>query len=494
MEKLLLNVNNIGISLDNEKLLHDISFDLQCGETLGVIGANGVGKSLVVKILTGMLAPTEGEGYLQGKEIPFGNAEAIRAQGVAVLYQWINLAENLSIAENIMLGHMPKGRFGKLNWKEIYKKADEYLYLLGYNMDSRKLVQDLEHSEKRVVELAKAMMGDVRLLILDEPYMGMTEQEQISLKRMLEKLKEKGIGIIMISHQYDMVRYFCDSVLIMNQGTNQKKIDIKSVTEDLILQQISDKEHGNVYPKFDIDAGEELLKLDDVSSDTLKHVSFCLKRHEICGIYGLVNSGKYNLTRALAGFEKINEGEIRINGKAVSLSSPMKAMHAGIGYLPEISDVLDDLYMNFSLRDNVAIPDLAGESGYKKYSADMSKTQAEKVCRMLRIDGLKGMDTPVQNLSGGNQQKTRLARRLFSENQILILEEPTQGIDIASRVDLYNYICKFVLNKSGVIFVSSDINELMGLCDRILLMCDGRITGEVSKHDFSELPRLVNYA
>ncbi len=491
MKNVLLEVESIRIAMDGVEILRDVSFALEEGECLALIGANGAGKSILAKIIGGNLAPDQGWMALGGEELLPGAFEERGRAGIAALYQNMNLVEDISVAENIMLGRLPRKSLGRVDWARTYEEAGKILRDFGSSVDPRQRVCELEYTQKRIVELAKVVFQGSRILILDEPYLGATEKEREILKSAFEKLRKKGVGIIIISHFFNVVRYFCDSAIFIRRGVSSEKVRMESLTEDRLSCYFTKRQGENVYPKLEIDPGAPLLEVRHVSSAGLSDVSFTLRQHEILGICGNAGSGKYELMRIAAGVERAWQGEIRMKNRRIEPGSAREAFQAGIAYIPEISDGLEDLFLHMSIAENVSVADLSKERSYLPYGSSQARDQAEQMCRNLCVSGYRGLETPVEKLSGGNQQKIRLGRRLFTESRVLLLEEPTRGIDMASKLDFYNYMCDFVVGNAGILLLSSDMNELMGLCDRILIMEGGRFRAEISRKEMEKLGSYV---
>lgn len=491
MGNVLLEVKSIRTAMDGVEILRDVSFELEAGECLAVIGANGAGKSILAKIIAGNLTPDRGRMTLEGEELFRGNPKENGRAGIAALYQSVNLIEELSAAENIMLGCLPKKRFGRVDWDKTFEEAGRILQELGSGANPRQRVRELEYTQKRIVELAKVVFRGFRILILDEPYLGASEKEQQVLKSAFQKLQRKGVGIIIISHFFHVVRFFCDSAIFIQKGVSSGKIRMESLTNDTLMFYFTGSRRENVYPKLDLELGDTLLEVRRLSFGSFCDISFSLRQHEILGICGNADSGKYQLMRVISGMEKAEQGEIRMKNRRLEVNSVKDAFHEGIVYIPEIPDGLDDLFLHMSIAENVSVADLPREPGYLPYASGNARDQAEQMCRNLCVSGYRGLETPVEKLSGGNQQKIRLGRRLFTESRVLLLEEPTRGIDIVSKVDFYNHICDFVVGRAGVILLSSDMNELVGLCDRILVMEGGRFRAEINRQEIEKLGSYV---
>lgn len=441
---------------------------------MGLVGENGAGKSTLMKILAGVQAKDEGHIYFHGKEVQFKNPQEARRAGISTVYQDLNLVEELNIYENIFLGHFLKTRFGLIDRKRMKTKARETLGRLGLEMDSSLPVSRLGVAQKQMVEIAKALAVKAEVLILDEPSATLTEKELRNLFKVIEDLKNERMGIIYISHQLDEIFEVTDRVEVLRDGEGIAVRETAKTSRDELISLVIGKELKDFYPaEKTVGIGKEMLRVEGLQGEA-KEVSFVLKEGEILGFAGLVGSGRTELMRLLFGADKKKKGKIFLWGKEVKINNPRRAVTLGLAYLPEERKT-QALLLERNVKENMtlaAIPHYCFPPGIirrKKEEGDV-----RDYLQKLKIK-LPGLWTKIKNLSGGNQQKVLLARWLLSRAKLIIFDEPTRGIDVGAKSEIYRLLQDLKERRVGIVLVSSDLEEVVHLCDRVVVMDRGEL-------------------
>ncbi len=452
-----------------------ISLRLYPGEIHGLLGANGSGKSTLIKILSGVHEPDSGSIRYLGKPVRLENPTAARSKGVATVFQEFSLVPSLTVAENIFLGHYPRRTAGLLvNWKLMRQKAVEVLGTLEIEIDPDRMVGELSVAEQQMVEIAKGMQRDAKMLILDEPTAALGEHEIAALHALLRRMKQSGVAIVYISHRLDEVVGLVDTVTILKDGKVVSTAEESVLEVDAIVAKMVGRQVEQHYPKEHNCGDETLLDVRNISSDGgVRNVSFDVRRGEVMGLGGVIGSGRTEIARALFGLDRVYAGDIVVDGRKITLRSPVDAINAGIALLPE-NRKSDGLFFNFTAAPNISSASLKKLSRFGL----LRERREDEVCRHY-VDDLdisaRAIHNTVMYLSGGNQQKVVIARWLLANSNVLILDEPTQGIDIAAKVAVYNLINQLTAAGRAVILISSDHNELIAMSDRIAIVRDGSI-------------------
>lgn len=491
----ILSVRGISKYFPGVKALDNVSFDVVKGHIHALVGENGAGKSTLIKILSGVYTPSEGNFLFKGKEAVFNSPLEAQMLGISVVHQELKLVETLSVAENIFLGRPQTsgGKFLKLvDWKKQYKKAQELLDKLNVVMDLNKTVNKLSVAQQQIVEICKALSFDSDLIIMDEPSATLTDNELDVLFEILAMLKEKGVTIIYISHRLEEIFKIADRVSILRDGQHIKTCDVKDVDRKSLISMMVGRELENEYPKVAVPAGDELLKVKNLNRPKVLHdINFTLKKGEILGIAGLVGSGRTELARAIFGADKGVSGDIFIKGEKVVINDVTDAIEKKIALVPE-DRKQQGLILGMTVKENISLVgiDQILKSGI--ISREKEKKLALDFIDTLRI-ATSNEDKQVKYLSGGNQQKVVLAKWLTVDSDIIIFDEPTRGVDVGAKAEIYKLLNKLVAEGKGVIMISSELPEILGMCDRIIVMHDGRITGEVKKEEANQ-EILMEYA
>ena len=483
----LLRLEGISKSFPGVRALHNVHMEVRRGEVHALLGENGAGKSTLMKILSGAYARDEGEIFWQGQPITIHNPREAQDLGIGIIYQEFNLVPQLSIAENVWISREPfrNRRLQWLDWAEMRRKTQALLDELHLPLDPKRPVAGLGVAQQQMVEIAKALSLDAKLLIMDEPTSALTETEIKQLFAAIRRLRDRGVAVVFISHHMDEVFEICDRGTVLRDGEYIATVDLAGKTEDDIIRLMVGRNLDQQYPKVSARRGEEALRVEGLNRKGVLHdISFSAYTGEILGVAGLVGAGRTELMRAVFGADPIDSGRIAIFGQETDIKSPQTAIRAGIGLLPE-DRKQQGLVLMLSVLHNMSMASLDKLTSHVFLRLGDERKQASGFVDKLRIM-TPGVQQQVQFLSGGNQQKVVLAKWLASQSKILIFDEPTRGIDVGAKVEVYNLMNSLVENGVAVIMVSSEMPELLGMSDRILVMHEGSITAELSRQEATQ--------
>ena len=459
--------------------LNDVSIECYPGETLGVLGENGAGKSTLMKIFTGMYHPDKGDLFVDGKKLSISSPAFAQRQGISMVYQDTRLVPDLTVMQNIWLGHEPS-RFSFVNKKTMLKKTNELLKEFDIHINPKSYVRDLSVAQKQLVEIIKALSHDTKLLILDEPTSALTPAEFKKLALILDDIKKQGTSILFISHRIVEVLSACDRFVVLKDGQLAGELPKEEANEQSLVKMMVGREIKKMYGEEDEcrQAGDVVLKVDNISNGSrFSDISFELKKGEILGIGGIEGNGQRDIVQALAGLAKIEKGDIFVDGEKADIRTPWHSISRKISYLSNDRRG-QSIFLSLNLKENMSIPNLSKLSKF-----GVMKLRAEDKAFKDSVDSLKikqaGHRQTIEQLSGGNQQKIALGARLIQEPQIFIFDDPTVGIDVATKSEIYKLIKRLANRGIGVIVLSSDLPELIGLSDRILVLSKGKITKEL---------------
>ena len=456
--------------------LKDVDFTLNYGEVHALVGENGAGKSTLMKILSGAYQADHGNIFLEGNSINIKNPRIAQDYGISTIYQEFNLIPQLPVAANIFLGREPC-LAGYLNKKKIYQETQKILDELHLNVNLLSPVKYLSVAEQQMVEVAKALLFKTRILIMDEPTSALTTQEIETLFKTIKKIKEQGVGIIYISHHLEEIFQICDRATVLRDGQQVGSYPVSEIDKRKLIQLMANRDLNDYYPRLRSEPGEEILRVSGLHcGHKLKNINFYLRRGEILGIAGLLGSGRTELARAIFGIDRINQGEILFNGQPVILNSPRRAIRTGIGLLAEDRKQLG-LVLQLSIKDNIGLPNL---DHFSRFGILKRKEQLQLSTRLINDLRIKATNCQqkVIYLSGGNQQKVVLSKWLARQLDVLIFDEPTRGIDVAAKVEIYQLMNQLTARGVGIIMISSELPEILGMSDRIIVMHKGNITAE----------------
>jgi ribose transport system ATP-binding protein len=486
MEQHILEMRDITKTFPGVRALDKVSFLVRRGEVHGLVGENGAGKSTLMKILNGVLLPDSGQILMNGMPVTFRNTKQAQACGISLIYQEFNLVNTLSVAENLYLGFLQTGRSKLINWKKVRAEASALIKRLGFGFDVKEKVENLSVAERQLVEIAKALSLNTQLIAMDEPTSSLTTNEIEKLFSIIKELREHGITIIYISHKLDEVMAICDSVTVMRDGHIIDTRSARETNNSEIISKMVGRPVDMKYPKrrSDILGEEVVLEARNIScAGFVKDISFSLRKGEILGIAGLVGSGRTELVESIFGARHLQGGEVYVLGKKECIRSTSDGKRCSIGLVTE-NRKETGLALNYSLADNVVITNLSKV----KIGLIISKTKTKSsVYRYVDELAIKtpSIRQPVVNLSGGNQQKVVIAKWLFSDVDILILDEPTRGIDVGAKYEIYLLMNSLVENGKSIIMISSELPEVLGMSDRVIVINEGRKKGELCGTEMS---------
>ncbi|MCG1012515.1 sugar ABC transporter ATP-binding protein [Tepidanaerobacter sp. GT38] len=478
MQEYIVEMEHINKTFPGVKALDDVSFNLKSGEVHALLGENGAGKSTLMKVLSGVYTADSGEIKIFGDTVTELTPKKAQQLGVAIIHQELNLCPHLSVAENIFLGREIT-KMGILSSKEMSKEAKCILDKLNIDISPDEIVGNLPVSKQQLVEIAKALSTNSRILIMDEPTSALSEKEIDDLFKIIRKLKGEGCGIIYISHRLEELQHIVDRVTIMRDGRYITTMNYAETTLQEIISNMVGREIKQKFPRVNVKRGGKIFEVKNLNAGRLvRNINFELYEGEILGIAGLMGAGRTETTRAIFGAEPKESGEIILDGKSVTINKPIDAINAGIVLVPE-DRKRDGLCTKLSVRENIALPNLDFLSkSCGIVDENEEKAIANKMVKDLKIK-LPDIDVVTDSLSGGNQQKVVVSKWLARNSRVVIFDEPTRGIDVAAKVEIYNLMNDLKKQGIGVIFVSSEMPEILGMSDRILVMCNGRITGEL---------------
>jgi ribose transport system ATP-binding protein len=494
MLETVLQVHEVSKGFPGVQALDKVSFELRKGEVHALVGENGAGKSTLMKILSGVHRPDSGSIIFKGQEMHFQNAREASAAGIGIIYQELNLVPHLTVAQNIFIGREPRARLGYIDDKKMNVDATAILKKLNLNIDPSTRLNKLSISKQQMVEIAKALCRESEVLIMDEPTSALTESEIDELFKVIRGLRARGVGIIYISHRLDELKHIADRITIFRDGHYIATAEYASITMEAIINHMVGRRLENIFPvRSDVPTGKQLLEVRHiVQPGTLKDISFDLFQGEILGLAGLMGAGRSELARAIFGADPITSGEVLMDGKPLGIRSPADAIAHGIAYLSE-NRKEEGLAIKMLLNQNVTMANLPNVS--KRFTI-ISRDQELQATRNsvkeldIRTPSLEQM---VSNLSGGNQQKVVVAKWLYRNSRILIFDEPTRGIDVGAKFAIYELMAQLAGRGVGVIMISSELPEILGMTDRVLVLHEGRLTATLRTRDTSQ-EEILNYA
>ena len=481
----ILNMSDITKRFPGVLALDHVSLRVKKGEVHALLGENGAGKSTLMKILAGAYVKDEGEIEVFSKKTELGNPKAAENLGISIIYQELNLIPTLTVAENIFLGRYKMRGSIQVNWKEVYAAAEELLQELGVDVKATDYIRDLGIAQQQMVEVAKALSMKAKIIIMDEPSAPLTERETKNLFRIVKQLKESGVSIIYISHRLEEVLEICDRATVMRDGTTIKEIEIANVTMDEIIRLMVGRELKDKYPRIEKEIGKELFRVENLCAGSkVQNINFSVREGEVLCVGGLVGAGRTETVRAVFGLDAKTSGKIFIDEKECEIRNPKDAIRAGIGFVTEDRKG-EGLILKLGVGENVTLAALDSfRSGIHLNLGKEKNTVSEYVSRL-------NIKTPsifqkVENLSGGNQQKVVLAKWLLSKCRVLILDEPTRGIDVGAKIEVYNLINELAKEGKAILVITSEIPELLGICDRVVVMARGRVSGTLTREEANQ--------
>jgi rhamnose transport system ATP-binding protein len=475
----ILELSSISKTFPGVKALDSVHFELRPGEIHALMGENGAGKSTFIKIITGVYRPDSGEMRIDGKPVDIKSPLDAQALGIAAIYQHVTCFPDISVAENIFMGHELVCRpFKRVDWKSMNRKATALLEQLDANFDSRALMGSLSVAQQQIVEIAKALSSNARIIIMDEPTAPLSNRESEDLYRITEGLRQKGVSVIFISHRFEDMYRLADRVTILRDGKYINTWNIKDVDDHTMTQAMVGREIVQFFPKRDTVPGEEIFRVAGLSrTGYFRDVSFNLRKGEILALTGLVGAGRTEVCEAIYGIAPYDSGTVTLNGTDLNHRSPAGAIAAGIGYLPE-DRLKQGLVLRWEIAKNITLPALEKFAAYGWLDRGRENAAAGELADKLSVKAVSVHDK-VSTLSGGNQQKVIVAKLLTADMKVIILDEPTKGVDVGAKTAIYTIMNDLVKAGYGIIMVSSEMPEVLGMSDRVVVMRDGRVTASM---------------
>ncbi|HEL1091804.1 TPA: sugar ABC transporter ATP-binding protein [Streptococcus equi subsp. zooepidemicus] len=479
-----IEMTAISKSFGTNKVLEKIDLVLHSGQVHALMGENGAGKSTLMNILTGLFPASSGTIVIDGVEKQFSNPQEAEAFGISFIHQEMNTWPDMTVLDNLFLGREIKGTFGLLDQKAMKEKAKRAFDRLGISIPLDLPIGSLSVGQQQMIEIAKSLLSEVSLLVMDEPTAALTDRETESLFQMIASLKKEGVGIVYISHRMEEIFRVTDLITVMRDGI---VVDTKPTAEtnpaELVKKMVG-RDIDDYYPAKAAELGELVFEVENLSGECFKDISFQVRRGEILGFSGLMGAGRTEVMRAIFGLDKRTAGRIRLNGQDIQVTNPVQAIRAGIGFLTEDRKE-EGLILDFSIKDNMTLPSHKDFSKNGFFDDKTSRDFVQKMIDRLRIKSGRP-EMVVGNLSGGNQQKVVLAKWIGIAPKVLILDEPTRGVDVGAKREIYQLMNELAERGVPIVLVSSDLPEVLGVSDRIVVMHEGRITGELSRGEATQ--------
>lgn len=482
----VLEMRNIVKRFPGVLALDGVQLDLLPGEVHCLVGENGAGKSTLMKILAGAQPMDSGEILLSGKPIQIHSPHHAQQLGISMIYQEFNLSPYLSVAENIFLGREPRlGKTPFINWSKMYQDARDLLARIRVNLDVRRPINQCSVAEQQMVEIAKALSFNAKIIVMDEPSATLTDHELAALFDLIRSLKTQSIGMIYISHRLEEIFEMGDRVTVMRDGKYIATNPVSQMTREELIRMMVGRELTHEFPKETFDKGHEVLRLEGFArKGAFEDVSFSLHTGEIVGLTGLVGAGRTEVARAIFGADPIDRGLLLLDSKPIHVRSPQDAIRLGIGLLTE-DRKNQGLVLDMTVRENTTLANLGALTRFFFVNQSKEREVTRRYIDDLRIKA-SSQEQPARNLSGGNQQKVVLAKWLFTKSRVLIFDEPTRGVDVGAKVEIYKLMNELVGRGVAVLMISSELPEVLGMCDRILVMHEGRIAGELARNEATQ--------
>ncbi len=486
MTQPLLQLSHISKAFPGVKALNDVQFEMLPGEVHALLGENGAGKSTMIKIISGVYRPDSGEIQFEGKSIHFNNPREAQALGIATIYQELSLYPELTVAENIFMGHAPRNRFGMIDWGTMRREAQQILESLNiHDMDVNRKIGTMTVGNRQRVEIAKALSQNARILIMDEPTAALTEADVQRLFGIVRLLRERGVGIIYISHRLEEVFTLTDRVTVLRDGHYVDTKTVADTTPDELITMMVGRTIDQLFPKLETTIGAPVLELRDLVRKPLtRGVNLTVRAGEIVGLAGLVGSGRSEVAQVIFGMTPAQSGTILVDGEAVEIKHPGQAMKLGIAYVPEDRGT-QGLVRQMRIRENVSLAVLQ-----HLVSGPFVDLPAERSLAKATIDQLSiraySSEQVVNKLSGGNQQKVVVGKWLASKPKLLIMDEPTRGVDVGAKAEIHRLLSELAQQGLAILMISSELPEVLGMSDRILVMREGRIVAEYSRAEATQ--------
>ncbi|MDY3249489.1 MAG: sugar ABC transporter ATP-binding protein [Candidatus Choladocola sp.] len=484
MSEYVLELKGITKIFPGVKALNNVQFQLKPGEVHALMGENGAGKSTFIKVITGVHKAEEGEMYLNGRKVDFRGPKDAQAAGIAAVYQHPTSYPHLTVTENIFMGHEIM-KHGLIQWRTMNEEANKLLQQLNADFTATAEMGALSVAQQQMVEIAKALSTNAKIIILDEPTAALTRTESEELYRIVDKLREEGVSIIFISHRFEDMYRLASRVTVFRDSQYIGTYNVDEITNADLIKAMVGREISDLFPKPDVKPGKEMLRVEGLSRvGYFKNISFSVRAGEIVGLTGLVGAGRTEVVESVCGITRPDEGKVYLEGKEIHIKQPSDAMDLGIILLPEDRQK-EGLILSWGLGRNVTLPTIGK---YAKRGFNDEKKERELAKELLEEVDTKAVDIfqPASSLSGGNQQKVVVAKALSQEMKVVIMDEPTKGVDVGAKAEIYGIMGELAKKGYAIILISSEMPEILGMSDRIIIMCNGRKTGELNRDEATQ--------
>ncbi|HEM9623963.1 TPA: sugar ABC transporter ATP-binding protein [Streptococcus agalactiae] len=476
-----IDMRNISKSFGTNKVLEKIDLELQSGQIHALMGENGAGKSTLMNILTGLFPASTGTIYIDGEERTFSNPQEAEEFGISFIHQEMNTWPEMTVLENLFLGREIKTTFGLLNQKLMRQKALEAFKRLGVTIPLDIPIGNLSVGQQQMIEIAKSLLNQLSILVMDEPTAALTDRETENLFRVIRSLKQEGVGVVYISHRMEEIFKITDFVTVMRDGVIVDTKETSLTNSDELVKKMVGRKLEDYYPEKHSKIGPVAFEVSNLCGDNFEDVSFYVRKGEILGFSGLMGAGRTEVMRTIFGIDKKKSGKVKIDDQEITITSPSQAIKQGIGFLTE-NRKDEGLILDFNIKDNMTLPSTKDFSKHGFFDEKTSTTFVQQLINRLYIKSGRP-DLEVGNLSGGNQQKVVLAKWIGITPKVLILDEPTRGVDVGAKREIYQLMNELADRGVPIVMVSSDLPEILGVSDRIMVMHEGRISGELSRKE-----------
>jgi rhamnose transport system ATP-binding protein len=485
MNQPILTMTNISKNFAGVQALRGVQFDLSPGEVHAILGENGAGKSTLIKVMTGVHQPNDGEIYLDNQQVHFSGPLTSRQHGIAAIYQEPSLFPDLDIAENIFVGRQPMRAGRQVDWPSMYRAAAKLLDSLGVELNPKTKARDLSVAEQQMVEIARALSVNAKILIMDEPTSSLTLAEVADLFRIVRQLREAGTAIVFISHRLEDLFELADRVTVLRDGAYVDTRPMAGITTEELIQMMVGRTLDDLFPKQEVEAGDVALRVENLSlTGVFGNVSFELRQGEILGMAGLVGAGRTDVARTIFGISPATAGRIEIEGHEVKITNPHQAMNLGLAYVPEDRQH-HGLVLPMTISHNITLPILSEYAKAGWIEPDTENRAAQEAATRMEVKA-SSIWQKAKELSGGNQQKVVLAKWLATRPRILMLDEPTRGIDVGTKAAVHGLMSELAAQGMAILMISSELPEILGMSDRILVMREGRMTGHFDRAEATQ--------
>ena len=480
----MIKIQHISKKYDGKSVLDDINLTLKHGEVIALVGENGAGKSTLIKIISGTYSEYEGEMEYEGRKVRFRSEKEALQAGISVVPQELHPIPEMTIAENIFLGREPVKHSWILDKKERKLKAAQLLEMLGLDYDPDTKMEKLSIAQKQMVEIIKAISRGSRLIIMDEPTSALTNVETEYLFRQVSLLKEKGISIIFISHKLEEVYRICDTVTVLRDGEYIDTRPMQEVSSDELIEMMVGRQVVDIYPSLHTPKEKVVLDVQNISGEKFEKINFTIKEGEVLGFAGMMGAGRSEIARALFGLDQIREGKLVLDGREIKITSPSDSIREGIAMVTEDRAAYGFVAAR-AIKENISLPNMDRFAPHFLLKKKEIESEAEKICRKISVKA-PNIETQVGTLSGGNQQKVVLAKWLIRDLKVLIMDEPTRGIDVGAKQEIYALISELAKQGIAILLISSELPEVISMSHRVMVIAEGKCVGELSKEEVTQ--------